>query len=147
MQHTPKVERILVCINFTDTSRRAFYAGLDLAAYHGAETWVFHVAEPIHAYDFAKRIYVETKEVIERVEEGVQRRVDELWKEGGRDAVDRRRVHTLVRGGRAATEILAAAEAKDVHLIVMGAGRQGDNIGHTAERVTRDACCSVYCVR
>jgi len=38
---------------------------------HGAETWVLHAAEPIRSFDFSKQRYVESTDVIERVEEGV----------------------------------------------------------------------------
>src|SRR4051812_19098692 len=93
MDFTLPIKKILIPIDFTDGSRRAFYAGLSLASKYGAETWVLHVAEPVRAFDFNKKKYVETKETIERVEEGVKRRIDEIWGEGGKDAIDRRKVH------------------------------------------------------
>ena len=85
-----------------------------------------------------------TAEQIERVQEGVQRRIDAMWEEGGIEAVDRRKVHMVVRGGRAFQEIVEAAKVREIDLIVMGASQEG---GTTAERVVRDAPCSVYCVR
>ena len=136
------IKKILIGINMTDISRRAFYTGLDLASRFGAETFVLHVSEPIRSYDFGKARYVETSEIIERVEAGVKRRVDELWESRGIDAVDRRKIHVVVRGGRAAEEIVASAAAKGVDLIVIGQGAQS-----TAETVVRGAPCSVLTVR
>jgi len=126
----------------TSTSRHAFYKGLEIAARHGAETYVLHVSEPIRSYDFGKKRYVETKETIERIEEGVRHRVDKLWEESGLGAVDRRKVHIVVRGGKAPQEIVDSAVAKKVDLIVIGIG--SDNV---AGRVVREAPCSVYCVK
>jgi len=137
------IKKILIGINITDLSRLAFYTGLTQAAAYGAETWVLHVAEPIRAFDFAKKRYVETKETIERLEEGVQARLDELWSDGGLESVDRRKVHLLVRGaGKASQEIVDTAIAKEVDLIVIGAGT-----GPTAEIVVRNAPCSVLSIR
>jgi len=144
------IRRVLIAIDFTEASRRAFYAGINLATRFGAETYVLHVSEPIRAFDFSKRRYVETRETIERVEEGVQRRLDDLWNEGGLDKVDRRKVNLWVRGGKADEEILATTEAKKIDLVVIGATSWDDpknNMGSTAERVAREAKCSVLCVR
>jgi len=141
------IERIVIPIDFTDSSRAAFYAGLSMATKFDAETWVLHVSEPLKSFDFSKKRYVETNETIERVEQGVRRRVDELWQEGGLEAVDRRRVHIIVRGGKAAQEIVNTAKAKGASLVVIGAGGSGGHMGRTAERVVRSLPSSVLCVR
>ena len=133
------IKKILIPINFTPESRRAFYAGFDLAAHYGAEIFVLHVSEPIRAYDFGNKRYVETKETIERVEEGVKARMDDLWEHGGVSAVDRRKVTIVVRGGKAHQEIVVSAAAKGADLIVMGDAGSG-----TAQRVTEHATCSSW---
>ena len=150
MHDEAPIRRVLIAIDFTEASRRAFYAGINLATRFDAETYVLHVSEPIRAFDFSKRRYVETRETIERVEEGVQRRLDDLWREGGLDKVDRRKVNLWVRGGKADEEILATAKAKKIDLIVIGATSWDDpknNMGSTAEKITRNARCSVLCIR
>ncbi|MEE8409001.1 MAG: universal stress protein [Myxococcota bacterium] len=144
------INRVLIAIDFTVAASHAFYAGVSLATKLGAETWVLHVAEPIRSFDFSKKRYIETAETIERVEEGLHRRLNELWREGGLEAVDRRKVHLVVRGGKAAAEILATARAKDVDLIVLGSSDVGglsSALGSTSEKVARGAHCSVFCVR
>ena len=142
MSYDTPIRRVLIGINLDDTSSRAFYAGLNVAAKYGAQTFVLHVSEPIRAFDYGKKRYVETRETIEKVQEGVSARLDELWTQGGLEAVDRRKVQVLVRGGRSYQELVDTAEAKQVDLIVIGVGT-----GAVAEQVLRRARCSVFCVR
>ena len=144
------IQTVLIPIDFTDSARQAFYAGISLAAKTGAEVYVLHVSEPIKAFDFGKKRYVETAETIARVEEGVTRRINELWEGGGVEAVDRRKIHMVVRGGKAANEILAVAKEKNADLIVLGSsgeGGIGSPLGTTSERVSREALCSVLTIR
>ncbi len=151
MHERVPIEHVLIAIDFSDAARSAFYAGLSLARKLDAETYILHVAVPIRSFDFTKKKYVETAETIERVEEGVRRRLDELYAEDGLEAVDRRKVHVIVRGAsRASQEILDTAKAKQVDLIVLGSSHDGgldSPLGSTAERVARCAPCSVLCVR
>tara|TARA_B100000959_G_scaffold213508_1_gene224648 strand:+ start:276 stop:737 length:462 start_codon:yes stop_codon:yes gene_type:complete len=150
MPQAVKNKRILIGINFMDSARDAFYAGLRIAVQDEAEVFVIHVAEAIRSFDLNKKRYVETKEVIERVEEGIRWRIDELWSEGGSESIDRRKVHGSVEVGKPSAVILEMAKEKDIDLIVLGSsatGGKGSELGHTAERVMRDAPCSVYIVR
>ena len=140
-------KKILIPIDLTDDARTAFYHGVSLATKLGAEAHVLFVSEPIRSLDFGKKKYVETHDTIEQVEEGVNRRIDELWASGGLENVDRRRVNLIIRGGKASPEILETAAHHQIDLIVMGAGDGSSNIGATAERVMRDAKCSVLVVR
>tara|TARA_Y100001968_G_scaffold280270_1_gene276662 strand:- start:67 stop:519 length:453 start_codon:yes stop_codon:yes gene_type:complete len=141
------IDSILIPIDMSDDARNAFYQGISLATKMGAKAHVLYVSEPIRAFDFNKKAYVETKETIEQIEEGVNRRIDDLWKSGGLDAVDRRKVNLLVRGGKAPKEIVDSAAHHKVDLIVMGCGTSGSNLGATTERVVRNAPCSVWVVR
>lgn len=149
--NTPTIKKILVAIDFSESARAAFYAALDLAVKYDADTYVLHVSEPVRAFDFGKKKYVDTIEAIERVEAGVQKRLDELWGTGGLDKVDRRRVHLVVRGGKADQEIIETAKAKGADVIVMGASGAGGPVttalGSTSERVVRHSPCSVLCIR
>jgi len=65
--------------------------------------------------------------------------------------VDRRKLHILVKGGKADQVIVEVAKKLKVDLIVMGASSTGSKIGSllgtTSERVVRHAHCSVLCVR
>lgn len=147
--YRPQIKQVLIPIDFSDAARSAFAVGLQLAAQAGADVWVLYVSEPIRSFDFGRKRFVETKETIERVEDGVSRRIQEIWEEGGLEAVDRRRVQVLIRAGTAATEIIATAVEKNIDLLVMGksgATTVAAMMGSTAEKVIRDAPCSVYLV-
>lgn len=150
MHKTVPVKNVLIPIDFTDSARQAFYVGVTMAAKLGAEVHVMHVSEPVRAFDFGRKRYVETVETVTRVEEGVKRRLNELWEEGGVEAVDRRKVHLIVKGGKAATEILSYIKEKTVDLVVIGSsgdGSFGSDLGTTSEKVAREAPCSVFVVR
>ena len=138
---------ILIPIDLSEDARSAFYEGISLATKMGAKTHILYVTEPIRAFDFSKKTYVETRDTIEQVEEGVNRRIDELWESGGLDAVDRRKVNLIIRGGKAPQEIVDSAAHHKVDLIIMGSGSGGASIGTTAERVVRTAPCSVLVIR
>ena len=138
---------ILIPIDLSEDARSAFYEGISLATKLGAKTHILYVSEPIRAFDFSKKTYVETQDTIEQVEEGVNRRIDELWESGGLDAVDRRKVNLIIRGGKAAQEIVASAAHHKVDLIIMGSGSGDSSLGVTAERVVRNSPCSVLVVR
>ena len=89
---------------------------------------------------------------LERIEDGIKRRIDDLWAGGGLDEVDRRRVTVEIRGGKPWMEIIAAAEELGCDLIVMGThGESGTLkdffIGSQAERVVRRAPCDVLVVK
>ncbi len=149
-QHVP-IRTVLIPVEFGEASREAFYAGVSLATKLDADTWILHVAEPARAFDFDKKKYVTTAETIERVDQVLHARIDELWAEGGLHAVDRRRVHALVRGAnKAAEEILTVARENKADLIVMASSHEGgfdSPTGSTTEAVARRAPCSVLIVR
>jgi nucleotide-binding universal stress UspA family protein len=144
MQNTSK---ILIAIDMSDHGRSAFYQGISLATRLGIDAHVLYVSEPLRSFDFSKKRYVETRDTIEKVEEGVNRRIDELWAAGGLENVDRRKVHLIIRGGKASQEILDSAAHHQPDLIVLGAGAGNTPLGATAERVVRNATCSVLIVR
>ena len=144
------IRRILVALDFSETARQAFYAGIGTAACVGAEAWVLHVAEPVRVFDFKQRKFVETAASLERVERVLESRLDDMWVEGELRGIDRGDVHLEVRAGRAVSEILAAASEHEVDLIVLGATSWDDpdvRLGSTAAKVVRRASCSVMCVR
>lgn len=140
-------KRILVPIDFSDCSRKAFYVALKYAKLFQAETVLLHVSE---ASRDANRI-VATAEEQERMEEGVRRRLNELFEKGGLEEVDRRRVTLETSGGKAWVEIVRYANEHDVDLIVMGThgttGLKSILIGSQCERVVRRANCHVLAVK
>lgn len=145
-----KVKHILIPIDFSDSSRKAFYIGLKLARVFDADTTVLHVVEPIASFDSGEDMDRQASEV-RRVEEGVKRRVNELFEVGGLAEVDRRRVKVEIRAGKPYMEILRFAYESDVDLIVMGShgytGVKHMLIGSQTEKVVRRAHCMVLTIK
>ncbi len=141
------IERILIPVDFSDTSRKAFYAGLNMASVLDADTHILHVEEPLNTMNDPVRV----SEEVARLEKGVRRRLDELFEEGGLERVDRRRVVIDIRGGKPWMEICRYAEENGIGMIVMAThgytGFKQILIGSTAERVVRRSPCPVLCVK
>lgn len=150
MQVAIGYEKIIVPIDFSDTSRKAFYVALKYAKVFDADTYVLHVLEPLDTFDTTSRVEAHTAEIA-RAEEGVKRRVDELFERAGLAEVDRRRVHISIRGGKPWKETLQYAHDIGADLIVMGSHGQTSFkdilLGSTTERVVRKASCHVLCVK
>jgi len=150
MQVEIKYTKVMVPIDFSDTSRKAFYVALKYAKVFDADTYVLHVLEPLDTFDTTAKVEAQSEQVA-RVEEGVKRRVNDLFERAGLAEVDRRRVHIVIRAGKPWKEILTAAAEKGVDLIVMGSHGQTSFkdviIGSTTERVVRKAPCHVLCVK
>ena len=145
-----EVKRILVPVDFSDTSRRAFYVALRLARMFGAETFVLHVQEPIRGFDSGEEMEKKAME-ISRLEQGVRRRVNELFEEGGLSEVDRRKVHVDVTAGKPYLEISRYAFHNDVDMIVIGShgysGVKHRLFGSQTEKVVRLAPCPVLTIK
>ena len=147
-----KVEykKILVPVDFSDASRKAFYVALKFARLFEAETDVLHVFEPTDSFDGANKVVADTENMT-RLEDGVKRRVDELFAAGGLAEVDRRKVRVDLRGGRPWKEILNYIVENHIDLVVMGntgtGGLKELLIGSTTERVVRRAPCHVLTVK
>ena len=144
------VKKILVPVDFSDPSRKAFYVALKLATMFGAETYVLHVQEPIRGFDKGEAMEKRLAEAT-RLEEGVKRRVNELFEEGGLSEVDRRKVHVVISAGKPYLEIARYAYHNDVDLIVMGShGYSGVKqmfFGSQTEKVLHLAPCAVLTVK
>ncbi len=145
-----KVQNILIPIDFSDSSRKAFYVGLKFSRVFDAETTVLHVMEPIASFDSGEDMDRQASEV-RRVEDGVRRRVNELFEAGGLAEVDRRKVKVEIRAGKPYLEILRFAWQNDVDLIVMGShgytGVKHMLIGSQTEKVVRRAHCMVLTIK
>ncbi len=143
-------KRILVPVDFSDASRKAFYVALKFAQIFDSETHVIHVFEPMDSFDGANRVEAEANEMA-RLEDGVKRRVNELFTKGGLGEVDRRKVFVDIRAGKPWKEILTMVVEENIDLVVMGntgtSGLKELLLGSTTERVVRRAPCHVLCVK
>jgi nucleotide-binding universal stress UspA family protein len=141
--------RLLVALDFSDCSRLALAAALDIAHHVSPTELVLltvldplndHQAQSDHALGEQERACSSLHEMVEA----------ELKANGGKLGAGTRVNYTTARGAPA-DEIIAQASAHHVDAIVMGNhGRTGLNrllAGSVAERVVRTAPCSVLTVK
>lgn len=147
MDTSVKYNKILVPIDFSDCSRKAFYVALRYAKVFDANTVLLHVRERQSSLDDIEQ----NAEELERLIAGVRRRLDELFADAGTESVDRRRVTLETAGGKPWVEICNFANENSVDLIVMGThgatGLKSILIGSQCERVVRRANCHVLAVK
>lgn len=138
-----KVRRILVPIDFSAHSEAALDYAMDLAAHLGAKVTLLHVIEripyegerfsPLNLSDFAPSTR-HMEAALTKLARG-----------------DRRISDPLVRVGRAAEEIVSAAESTACDCIVLSphgySGKKEVLLGSVAEYVMRHAPCAVLLAR
>jgi len=143
-------KKILVGADLSDGCTPAFYQGLHIARLFEAEIHVIHVVEPISSFDPGANIKRKADDM-QKIEDHVQWRVNELFEKGGVEAVDRRKLFVTILSGKPYEQIVKYAESTGIDLIVMGAhgktGFQQFLTGSQTEKVLRTANCHVLCVR
>jgi nucleotide-binding universal stress UspA family protein len=138
-----KLTRILVPIDFSESSQVAFEYGRHLARDFNAELRLVHVINP-HAYPFGDQyLALDPAQLLQETKDAAQRRMRSM-------AVrDHAQYSVQVIHGSVATQICNAAN-EDVDLIVISThGRTGLGhvlIGSTAEHVVRYAHCPVLVI-
>jgi nucleotide-binding universal stress UspA family protein len=143
-----KLARLLVPLDFSDCSMRALDYALALAEQFGSKIILLHIVEPA-AYP---ENYLVASPALDETNQNLLESARERLL-----AVSRKRIghrlpaETLVRMGRAHSEIPDTAEALGADLIVLGThgytGLKHVLLGSTAERVVRHAPCPVLTVR
>ena len=140
-------KRILVPIDFSATSKKAFHYALRFAGQLGCEIILLHVIEPVMASAVAPLdvdIFSDAKEDTSAAEA-------ELASLTASSRNHSKSFTSAVRTGHAPNEITKAAKELDVDLIMIGSHGYTSwrhlCIGSTAERVVRAAPCSVFVVR
>ena len=141
------IKKILVPIDFTETSTRALDYAVDLAQVLGASVSVVHVYQaPV--YSFPDAVLVTPPEMAAEISDKCQRMLDE--------AVNSRRqrcsaIDGVLLSGPPWEEIGRWAAEQGANLIVMGThGRRGlprAILGSVAERVIRTSSVPVLTVR
>lgn len=141
-------KQILVPIDFSDCSVRALDYAMALAASFGARITLLHVVEPTPPPQSYLGVTPPLDETNQALVEAGRERLAAL---GKKRIGTRLRAETLVRVGRAHSEIPDTASALGADLIVMGThgytGLKHVLLGSTAERIVRHAHCPVLTVR
>jgi universal stress protein A len=140
------LKKILVPVDFSPPSKKAFSYAVELAQQFDAELTPIHVLNPMPARfaDFGSVPASATAE-LDEMEQDLRHLVDSAIAAGVGCA------KSMFRVGLAVHEIVEAAKELDVDLIVIAThgytGWKHFCIGSTAERVVRAAPCSVFVVR
>lgn len=140
---TIRMHRILVAVDFGDTSGHAFDYALSLARVFKAKVLVFHILEDPVLY--AATTDSSFPEAYERVMQG---NLEKLVQCHGSEGVE---VDSEMTSGSPYDEIIRKANEWEADLIVMGTHGRGPVkhilLGSVAEKVIRKAGCPVLTVR
>jgi universal stress protein A len=139
-----RLKRILVPIDFSESSRKAARYACSFAKQYGAEILLLHVVEPVPPQP--EVAISENGLLANELEEEAAKKLTE-W----RVRVARQPMKTSVRTGIPQQEIVGIADEHRIDLIILGThGRTGLAhffLGSTAEQVVRHAPCPVMVVR
>jgi universal stress protein A len=142
------LDRILVAIDFSDSSDKAFNTALFLAQKFSARLILVHVInEPIDLRGFYVP-HISFDRLEEEIKAGAEKMMEHFCKNHFKDFDN---FESLIVPGIPYQEILNTAEQKQADLIVLGThGRAGlDHVlfGSTAEKIVRKASLPVLTVR
>ena len=141
------IKKILVPIDFSAMSKKAFHYALRLAEQFGCEIVLLHVVEPESAIA-GTRLAVDVFAQLEEDSTAAEADLAALTISSGNGPDS---ITSAVRTGHAPNEITKAAKDLDVDLIVIATHGYTSwrhlCIGSTAERVVRTAPCPVLMVR
>jgi universal stress protein A len=141
------LKRILLPVDFSESSRKALEYALSFARQFNAEMLLLHVIETV-VPPSPEMVVLESEALTAKLHAEAAKRLSEWRKQVASQAS----VKAVVRNGISAhREIVDAARENNVDLIILGThGRTGLAhlfIGSTAERVVRHAPCPVLVVR
>lgn len=139
------LKRILVPVDFSDPSEQAVGYAARFAHQFGGEITLLHIVQaPVAPFP-------EVASYFDNVEENLENAERALQKLATRPIFKSIAVHSTVRTGLAAHEIVEAAREFDSDLIVIAThgytGWKHFCIGSTTERVVRTAPCAVFVIR
>lgn len=141
-----RLKRILVPVDFSEPSSRALRSAARFAQHFGGELTLLHIVQKSSVAPFP-----EVPPYLDYVEEDFENAERALQTLAAQQTLKSSAVHTVVRTGLAAHEIVEAARDLDSDLIVIAThgytGWKHFCIGSTTERVVRTAPCPVFVVR
>src|SRR6266542_898608 len=146
--HILDLKKILVPIDFSETSKKAFQYALKFAEQFACEIILLHVVQPISPIvgaPLAVEVFPDAEDEFSEAEKDLAVLAAESHANGANS------VNSSVRIGHAPNEITKAAKVLDVDLIIIATHGYTSwrhlCIGSTAERVVRTAPCPVLVVR
>lgn len=149
MSDVPKIQKILVAMDFSEPSERALQNARNLAETLHAELHLLHVVVPVAvpALGAPSVGYIEDAAVVAQLDEAARQDMESMFDKNWQSA---HRLIIEVRVGTPVFEILRYATEQQINLIVLGTlGRTGLThliLGSVAESVVRQAHCPVLTV-
>jgi universal stress protein A len=142
------IDKILLAIDFSDSSQNACQYALTLASQFNSKLLILHVInEPVDLRGFYVP-HISFDRLEQEIEEGARKMMDQFVPKAMGSFTN---FETCIVSGIPYDEILKKADDDQVSMIVLGThGRTGiDHLlfGSTAERVVRTAKCPVLTVR
>ena len=142
------LKKILVPIDFSDTSKKAYHYALRFAEQFGCEIVLLHVIEPatvVVGAPLAIEVFPQPDDDFPAAKKALRAMAAQSHNNGSEP------VSSAIRTGHAPNEITKAARDLDVDLIIIATHGYTSwrhlCIGSTAERVVRNAPCPVLVVR
>jgi universal stress protein A len=137
-QQTTRRRNVLVPVDFSTASENALAKTVELLGQNGRIILVHVVPRPIH-----------NGHTLRGSMKIARKKLENFF--GSAHLIEPRRIRLIVRAGTPFHEILGAAKDHKANLIVLGIDDSdpvgGLALGHTADRVSRYAWCSVLLVR
>ena len=141
-----QLKKILVPVDFSDPSSQAVRYAVRLAQHFGSEITLLHIVRKMSVAPFP-----EVPPYLDDIEEDFENAEKALQTLAAQQTLKSSAIHTVMRTGLAAHEIVETARDLDSDLIVIAThgytGWKHLCIGSTAERVVRTAPCPVFVVR
>ncbi len=145
---TLDLKKILVPIDFSETSKKAFHYALRFAEQFNCEIVLLHVVEPVSPTvgpPLVLEVFLDAEDPLSIMEKKLAVLTAQSRTNGANS------ISSRIRTGHAPNEITKAAKDLDVDLIVIATHGYTSwrhlCIGSTAERVVRSAPCPVLVVR
>jgi len=145
MEAAPSYNRVLLCVDFSESAARVSARAADIARRHHARLYLLHVLDHFPADAVGEFLSPQQVDAHERLAQDARERLEKAAVAMGfPDAV------SIVAAGHTRHEIVQHAEELGCDLIVVGShGRHGLALllGSTARAILHGAACDVLAVR
>lgn len=109
------VNRVMVGVDFSKDSDASLAAALQIAALHGAEVYAVHVIDSRPEDNLLNPAVEHQKTILDALNARLIRVADKAV-----PSFDKRGLHSLLRTGRPAEELISAADEKNADVVVVG---------------------------
>lgn len=150
--HEGPFKKVVVAVDFSDTSRRALDRGAQIAEADGAPMHAVHVyAQPWDRYHYRETTPGSDPKFLERYRHLLEQKLTEFCAEARREHPGLKMICEVSDAGRHRSGIVAFAERIGADLICLGSRGQSNLrdffLGSTAEKVLANSKCSVLAVK